>query len=305
MFAQKQIKKIIFFGTAFLLFGLYSPAFAEDNRNTEVDTEVGGMEEGSRIPTPERNDVPQPPSPSSTPSDNKPKPSVKPARKKIPHYISIPTEGPSTEKTDIRSNAIQDKVGEKENQQIFKEDMLAEEILITPVDTVQDTTESKDTGTVGSGTTDETVPDEPKEIAQESVPPDPIIDADVKTDLESGTIETEVAVDTSGQLEEKQILDADIKAGETASAETEVGSAVDITQSDIVKEADVTTEPVTQPVVSAPSELVAGIDSTGGTTGAETDVGLEADLSGTSEDEEVACDEPDGILPGSCKPLVP
>ena len=81
-------------------------------------------------------------------------------------------------------------------------------------------------------------------------------------------------------MEEKQIVDADLVAGETTT-EAEVGSATDVTQSDTVESTDATAQPVL--TVTTASDLTAEVDTTGETTGGEADVGVEADVSGISE----------------------
>ena len=81
--------------------------------------------------------------------------------------------------------------------------------------------------------------------------------------------------------------------------ETEVGSATDVTQSDIVESADITTQPV-QKIIPIPSDLTAEVDTTGATSGGEADVGIEADVEGISEGEDVTCDPADGLTSAAC-----
>ena len=125
----------------------------------------------------------------------------------------------------------------------------------------------------------------------------PIVDTQVSTDLESGKVEADATIDTSGELEERQIMDADLATGETT-AGAEVGSATDVTQSDTVASTDITTQPVSG--VTIPSDLTAEVDTTGETTGGEADVGVEADVSGISEGEDVTCDPADGLTSAAC-----
>ena len=121
----------------------------------------------------------------------------------------------------------------------------------------------------------------------------PIVETDVNVNPESGTVGADATVDTSGELEDKQILDADLTAGETTSTEAEVRSAADVTQSDTVQSTDITIQPVS--TVTTTSGLTAEVDTTGETTGGESDVGIEADVSGMSEGEDVTCDPVDGL----------
>ena len=247
-----------------------------------------------------------------------------------------PTEtgGPETEPTDTSSNPIVDvdagadlesgtveadvtvdTTGELEEKQIFEADLEAEGVGsidadvtsaadITEEEIVKDADVTTDTTTETVQPVAETVdpaeqtgPAEspPAESEQES---NPIVGADVDVNPESGAVEGDVTVDTSGELEERQILDADVAAGETAT-ETEVGSATDITESDIVESADVTTQPV-QSVIPIPADLTAEVDTTGETSGAETDVGIEADVEGISEAEDVTCDPADALTSDAC-----
>ena len=125
----------------------------------------------------------------------------------------------------------------------------------------------------------------------------PIIDIDASADLDSGTVDAGVGLDTSGELEERQILDADLAVEDTAAVEAEIGSAVDITQQDIIEDANLTTQPV-ESILPPPSDLSAQVDTTGATVGGETDVGVEADISGTGEGEDVVTEPADGLSTG-------
>lgn len=204
-------------------------------------------------------------------------------------------------------DAAIDTTGELEEKQIFETDLEAEGISsvdadvtsaadITGEEVVQDadiTTsgQTSDSTQVTAGeTAQEPTPDSTQESSQ------PIVDADTNVNPESGAIEADATVDTSGEIEERQIIDADVAVGETT-AETEVGSATDITQSETVESADITTEPVS--TVTPTSPVTAEIDTTGESTGAEADVGIEADVSGMSEGEDVTCDPADGLLSSS------
>ena len=208
----------------------------------------------------------------------------------------------------IEADATVDTTGELEEKEIFEADLEAEGVgsVDTDVSSAADITgeevvENADVTTdaipetgLPDGQAGPTETSSSTESTQES---NPIVDTEVSADLESGTIEADATVDTSGELEEKQIIDADIGVGETA-AGTEVGSAADVTQSDIVEGADVTTQPVSS--VTTTSDVTAEVDTTGETTGSEADVGLEADVSGLSEGEDVTCDPADGITADAC-----
>lgn len=286
-----------------MLFGFHFFAFAEENRNVEVDREMGGMKKGSRIPAP------------------KGKTGITPLPKTTSTGTTTIDRGglkSGTTAGRIGIDTSSDKTGEVEDKHLFKADLEAEGV------TSVESREFKETVPVGLGeTTTETTTEVPTETQTQTETPietktetptepitevstetssGPIIGADVGTDLESKTVATEVTVDTSGELEEKQILDADIKVENISPVEAEVGSAVDVTEATVVKEADITTEPV-ETVVSAPSGMSADVDTTGETIAAEADVGVEADVSGTSESEDVACDPADGLFPdASCNP---
>ena len=208
----------------------------------------------------------------------------------------------------IEADATVDMTGELEEKEIFEADLEAEGVGSVDADvssaadiTGEEVVENADVTTdaipqtgLPDGQAGPTETSSSTESAQES---NPIVDTEVSADLESGTIEADATVDTSGELEEKQIIDADMGAGETA-AGTEVGSAADVTQSDIVEGVDVTTQPVSS--VTTASDVTAEVDTTGETTGSEADVGLEADVSGLSEGEDVTCDPSDGITADAC-----
>jgi len=128
----------------------------------------------------------------------------------------------------------------------------------------------------------------------------PIVGVETGTNPESGTPNVGVAVDTTGELEDKQILQTDL-AAEGVASPGQVGSASDITGSSAVHEADVTTpESGTLPI---PSDLSAEVDTTGQTVGGTADIGEEAEVSGISEDEDVTCNPADGLTSTPCGPL--
>ena len=223
--------------------------------------------------------------------------------------------GVDLESGTVETDVTVDITGELEEKEIFEADLEAEGVGsidadvtsaadMTGEEVIKDADVTTDTITQTVQPVVETVhpaeqtgPAEspPTESTQES---NPIVGADVNVNPESGTVEGGVTVDTSGELEERQIIDADVTAAETA-AETEVGSATDVTQSDIVESADITTQSV-QKIIPIPSDLTAEVDTTGETSGGEADVGVEADVSGISEGEDVTCDPADALTSAAC-----
>ncbi len=126
----------------------------------------------------------------------------------------------------------------------------------------------------------------------------PIVSVEAGTNPESGTPNVGVHVDTSGQLEDRQILDAGVTGTGAGSSETQVGSASGITGSETVGSLDVTTQPV-ESIVPAPSDLSAEVDTTGQTVGGVADVGAEADVSGVSEGSDVGSEPAAGLTSGT------
>ena len=261
-----------------LVFGLHFSVFAEEDRNIAVDSKMGGMKKGSHIPAPKSK-------PGGKPDRHQPFPSPQTTVNKGTTAEERDSLKPSRETGSIGNDMTPDKTGELEDKRLFKADLEAEDIA-----------------SVATEKTGETIPIGPAETTTETT-------TEVPTETSSGPIidvglgtNTEVAVDTSGQLEEKQILDADVKLENTSPVAAEVGSAVDITESTFVKEADITTEPA-QAILATTTDVSTDVDTTGETIAAEADVGVEADVSGMSESEEVACDAADGLLPtASCQP---
>lgn len=188
---------------------------------------------------------------------------------------------PAGQAGTIETDATVDTTGELEEKEIFETDLEVEGVTSVDAETGS-ASETTEPGSTTGGTQESSEPSS-----------NPIVDADVNVNPESGTVEADATVDTSGELEEKQIVDADLTAGETTSTETEVGSATDVTQSDTIESADITTQPTS--TVTTTSDTTAEVDTTGETTTGETDVGIEADASGTSEGEDVTCDPADGL----------
>ena len=331
-----KITCLIFSATVLLTFSSW--ALAQDDRHTTVDQAIGGMEQGSRIQPPGNTnpitDIHKTIF-SSQGSERKAADSMKPVDKINHGYINSNAgnieQTPDTNESPAQDTSTVDNGGDETNPSVGVETEEAGtdtgEIEDTPTETGATTSEPEptedvsqpiidtdvsadlDSGTVETDVTVDTSGElEDKEIFEadleaetttesSSTSDNPIVDTDVSADLESGTVEADATVDTSGELEEKQIVDADLAIEETTT-ETEVGSATDVTGSDIVEDADVTTEPVQ--TISPPSNITAEVDTTGATTGGEADVGVEADVSGVSEAEDVVCDPTDGLISDAC-----
>ncbi len=154
----------------------------------------------------------------------------------------------------------------------------------------------------------------------------PIIDLETNINPESGTVEAGVNLDTSGELEDRQILDLDLAAEGAGSAGTDIGSASSITGSETVHDTNVTTTQVTtaeqtvsttteaqtgtgtvssetqiggavESLIPAPSDFGTDIDTTGQTSGGVVDVGIAAEIDGVGEGADEASDPADGLSP--------
>jgi len=133
----------------------------------------------------------------------------------------------------------------------------------------------------------------------------PIVAVEAGTNPESGMPNVGVAVDTTGELEDKQILQTDL-ATEGIASSGQVGSASDITgstgQTTTQEPSGASTNPSVIPI---PSDLSAEVDTTGQTVGGTADIGAEAGVSGVSEGEDETCDPADGLTSTACGPLKP
>ena len=296
--------------SAIVLLTFSSLALAQDDRHATVDQAIGGMEQGSRIQPPGNTnpitDIHKTIF-SSQGSERKAADSMKPVDKINHGYINSNAgnieQTPDTNESPVQNTSAVDNGGDETTPEPEPTEDVSQPIIDADVSV------DLDSGTVETDVAVDTSGElEDKEIFEadfeaetttesSSTSDNPIVDADVSADLESGTVEADATVDTSGELEEKQIIDADIGAGETTT-ETEVGSATDVTGSDIVEDADITTEPVQ--TIPPPSNITAEVDTTGATTGGEADVGVEADVSGVSEAEDVVCDPTDGLTSDAC-----
>ena len=117
----------------------------------------------------------------------------------------------------------------------------------------------------------------------------PIVDVDANLDLGSGTVDADVGLDTSGS----QLLEADISgagADTTGALEADIGSIQDISGESLA----VATGPEGD-TLTAESSFSGAIDTTGDSIGGETDIGIEADISGTGPGEDIASDPADGL----------
>ncbi len=131
----------------------------------------------------------------------------------------------------------------------------------------------------------------------------PIVGVEAGINPESGTPHVGAAVDTTGELEDKQILQTDLAAEGIASS-GQVGSASDITGSETVQSLDITTQP-TESAIPIPSGLSAEVDTTGQTVGGTADIGEEASVSGIGESEDETCNPADGLTSTACGALKP
>ena len=140
-----------------------------------------------------------------------------------------------------------------------------------------------------------------------------------------------VTVDSTGEIEDRQILAVDL-AAEGVSSGAQTGSASGVTGSETVHETNLTTGHVSsttgqtvsgttetqtgtasgssetqigstgitgsetvESLIPAPSGFGAEIDTTGQTSGGVADVGIAAEVDGISEGDDVASDPADGI----------
>lgn len=120
----------------------------------------------------------------------------------------------------------------------------------------------------------------------------PVIDVDLQADLDSGTVDAGLGIDTSGD----QLLEADVSGttfSTTGTVEADIGSVSDVTTED----ATVVTEPL-ETVLSPESPLIGEVDASAETVASEPEVGVEADVEGVSAGEDVVADPADGISAG-------
>lgn len=269
-------KIIIFYGTLFFVSRFFSVALADTQRDIAIDRAIGGMEEGSRILPPENYE-----------KGTVPEISGKVLSPGMDAKVTVSSASP--EKNVIDQGAPGGNfVGGAEHVSV-------------PLNTGAGNTgtENPDTGGAinigagsagieGSGSEPGTGGADTGEISGGA--DNPIIDVDVSADLNSGTVDAGVGVDTSGD----QLLNADAgatDAGSGGTLEADIGST-----SDLAGQSSTITEPIS--VIGPPSDLSAEIDTTGQTVGGTTDVGVEADVSGTGEADDVVSDPADGTSLG-------
>ena len=139
-----------------------------------------------------------------------------------------------------------------------------------------------DAGGSGSTTTTDTTSDSGSAI----------ISVDLQADLDSGTIDAGLGIDTSAD----KFLDADVSgttSSTTGTVEADIGSVSDIATED----ATAVTEPL-ETVLSPESPLIGEVDVSAETVASEPEVGIEADVDGVSAGEDVVTDPADGISMG-------
>ena len=181
---------------------------------------------------------------------------------------------------------------------VHNADVTTQPVTGTTGEAVPNTTEAQ-TGSGSSGTTTQ----EPSVISGASN--NPIVAVEANTNPTSGTPNASVHTDTSGQLEDRQIVSAGVTGAGTGSSGTQVGSASDITGSNTVHNADVTTQPVT----STTGQTIP--EQTGGSVATETgNQGYITGQAGTTETNPTGsistggAQEPSGTSGTSNNPIV-
>ncbi len=121
-----------------------------------------------------------------------------------------------------------------------------------------------------------------------------LLDIDADVNLTEGTVDAGVGIDTSAGIEDSTILDADLSATDGSST----GNVeADIAEQDIIAGEDILSETV-EHTISAESTLDTEIDTGGSGIGSEAEVGVEADVEGAGSGDDVASDPPDGLSTG-------
>ena len=121
-----------------------------------------------------------------------------------------------------------------------------------------------------------------------------LIDVDADANLDSGTVDAGVGVDTSAGVEDSTILDADLSATDGSST-TDVDTVV--TGDDLATGGDLLSGTV-ENTIGAESTLDAEVDASGSDIGGEAEAGIEADVEGTGAGDDVASDPADGLTTG-------
>ena len=122
-----------------------------------------------------------------------------------------------------------------------------------------------------------------------------LIDADAGVNLDSGTVNAGVVVDTNAGIQDSTILDADLAASGGGTG-ADVSSAIDTIGNDITADSGLVA--TGESVLNAESDLVTEIDTSGDSVGSEADVGVEADVEGASAGDDIASDPADGLSSG-------
>ena len=326
----------IFCSTLLFLFGYFSVVHADVERDIAIDRAIAGMEEGSRMLAPEsygKDTLPGVQGQALSPaSDTKviisPVPQGDAIRSETEaqggnfpggvvgspdeagvggtesvgngagsESVNEPPQEPAGETSepiididagvDVDSGTIEADVGvNPTGDQILDADVTGSEV---DADLTESGLESETQVDIG-GAVDIPVEDDigdPDEPMDET---SPIIDIDASADLDSGTVDADLDVNPEGD----QLLDADVAgtgADTTTAIETDIGSTSDLTE----PVAPVVAEPV---IVAPPVGLTAEVDTTSETVGGETDIGIEADVSGTGAGEDVVDDPTDDGLGG-------
>ena len=121
-----------------------------------------------------------------------------------------------------------------------------------------------------------------------------LIDVDADVNLDSGTVDAGVGVDTSAGIEDSTILDADLSATDGSST-TDIDTVV--TGDDLATGGDLLSGTV-ENTLGAESSLDAEVDASGSDIGGEAEAGVEADVEGTGAGDDVASDPADGLTAG-------
>jgi hypothetical protein len=333
METKKQYIKIIPCGLLLFIFGFSLVVLADDDRHTVVDQAIGGMEQGSRISSQGNLNNSASGNPSSATIGNHGYIFTSSSLSNTPSATGTAQAETVHASGNINTGA---QAGQNGGEQTTQEPsgtsnnpIVAVDANVNPdsgtvntgvhVDTSGELEDRQilDADVTGAGTgstgaevgsaTDITGQElvHEADITTEQEPlgtsSNPIVSVETGTNPESGTPNVGVAVDTTGELEDKQILQTDLAVEGITSSE-QVGSASDITGSETVHSADITTQPV-ESTIPIPSDLSAEVDTTGKTVGGVADIGAEAEVSGISEDEDVTCNPADGLTSTSCGSL--
>jgi len=319
---KQHIKIIIPCSLLLFIFGFSFLVLADEDRHTVVDRAIGGMEQGSRIASGNHGyiftgSLPNTPSATSI------------AQAKTGQASGNLNTGAQAGQRSSSGTTTQEPSGTSSNP-IVSVEAGTNPASGTPNAGVQVDTSGQledrqilDAGVTGPGAgpsgaevgsaTDITgeelvheadITTEPATVQEPSgTSGNPIIGVETGTNPESGAPNVGISVDTTGELEDKQILQTDLAAEGITSSE-QVGSASDITGSETVQSLDITTQPA-ESAIPIPSDLSAEVDTTGQTVGGTADIGQEAGVSGVSEGEDATCDPADGLTSTACGPLKP